>query len=373
MAKINVIKKQMASQEKKPHNSGFWLLFFLFFLFTLWIASPLLNSLAWASVLAFVADPIRDWISRRGRMKYFPNIVAAITLTLLLMGFLVPLLLLGNVVAQEVYGVYKNASSLVVDIKMGKIPNITQYIPQSLMEYLTPFFQDKQKVNNVMAKIVGWSASFLGKISSGALQWTGNIAFELMMITLFSFFLIRDGRKIITCLHPLVPLPADENILFFDKSKMLLRSIFCGVILTVAIQALLGGLGWWYVGLPKSFLAGSAMFIVGLFPAGTAVVWLPGSLYLLASGKTMEGVLLLIWGTLVVSAVDNLLRPFLMAQDGSVPTLAILVGLMGGLLTLGLLGVFLGPLVIALFLLILDIYGKKQVQSVAGYSSDRDQ
>lgn len=373
MANANDIKKQITLETGKKHSNGFFLLFFFFLFLTLWISFPLLNSLAWASILAFIADPIRGWISRRGKMQRFPNLVAALTLILLLMLFLIPLLLLGNMVGQEIYGVYKNASSLLVDIKMGRVPNVTEYIPQSLMEYLTPFFQDKQKVNDAVAKIVGWSASIFGKISSGALQWTGNIAFEIMMTALFSFFLIRDGHRIVASLQTLMPLSADESVLFFEKGKMLLRSIFCGVLLTVAIQALLGGLGWWYVGLPKAFLAGSAMFIVGLFPAGTAVIWLPGALYLLASGQTMGGVLLLIWGVVVVSAVDNLLRPFLMAQDGSVPTLAILVGLIGGLLMAGLLGVFLGPLVVALFLLILDIYGKKQVRDSADYSFNKDQ
>lgn len=360
MAQAKIIKQEVDSTQKNPHRGGFWLLFFFFLAATLWVASPLFSSLAWASILAFIADPVRARISRWRRMGRFPNLVAGITLALLMIGFLVPLLLFGNMVAQEIYGVYRNASSLVADMKVGNIPNLTQHIPKSLMDYLSPFFQDRAKVNDVAAKVVAWSASLLGKLSGGALHWTGNIAFELMMIALFSFFLIRDGRRIVDRLRSLMPLSVKESVLFFEKGKMLLRSVFCGVILTVAIQAVLGGIGWWYVGLPKAFLAASIMFLVGLFPAGTAVVWLPGSLYLLAVGRNSEGILLLIWGSLVVSAVDNVLRPFLMAQDDSVPTLAILVGLVGGLLTMGILGVFLGPLVVALFLLILDIYGKNR-------------
>ena len=105
MANANDIKKQITLETGKKHSNGFFLLFFFFLFLTLWISFPLLNSLAWASILAFIADPIRGWISRRGKMQRFPNLVAALTLILLLMLFLIPLLLLGNMVGQEIYGV----------------------------------------------------------------------------------------------------------------------------------------------------------------------------------------------------------------------------------------------------------------------------
>ena len=150
--------------------------------------------------------------------------------------------------------------------------------------------------------------------------------------------------------------------MFFSRTKKLLNSVIFGIILTVAIQAILGGLGWWFVGLSTPAFFGMLMFFFGMFPAGTAVVWIPGGLYLILSGDIKGGILLLAWGSIVVGTIDNLLRPFLISGGKSkgkgeeIPTLLVILGLFGGVIKWGFLGVFLGPLILVLFLLIFDLY-----------------
>ena len=148
--------------------------------------------------------------------------------------------------------------------------------------------------------------------------------------------------------------------MFFSRTKKLLNSVIFGILLTVAIQAVLGGIGWWFVGLGSPAFFGMLMFFFGMFPAGTSVVWIPGGIYLILSGDVKGGIALLAWGAAVVGTVDNLLRPFLISggkgKGEEIPTLLVILGLFGGVIKWGFLGIFLGPLILVLFILIFDLY-----------------
>jgi predicted PurR-regulated permease PerM len=128
-----------------------------------------------------------------------------------------------------------------------------------------------------------------------------------------SFFFIRDGAGIVEYIKSVTPLSEDEKDMFFSRTKKLLNSVIFGILLTVAIQAVLGGIGWWFVGLGSPAFFGMLMFFFGMFPAGTSVVWIPGGIYLILSGDVKGGIILLVWGAAVVGTVDNLLRPFLIS------------------------------------------------------------
>ena len=178
-----------------------------------------------------------------------------------------------------------------------------------------------------------------------------------------SFFFIRDGARIVEYVKSVTPLSEEEKIMFFTRTKKLLNSVIFGILLTVAIQAVLGGIGWWFVGLSSPAFFGMLMFFFGLFPAGTAIVWLPGGLYLILSGDIKGGIILIAWGSIVVGTIDNMLRPFLISGGNSnkgkgeeIPTLLVILGLFGGVIKWGFLGIFLGPLILVLFVMIFDLY-----------------
>ena len=129
-----------------------------------------------------------------------------------------------------------------------------------------------------------------------------------------------------------------------------------------------GGVNWILVGLGNPAFFGMLMFFFGMFPAGTAVVWIPGGLYLLLTGDIKNGAILLLWGTAIVGTVDNLLRPILISggkEGEEIPTLLIIMGLFGGVISWGFLGIFLGPLVLVLFTLVFDIYRSRLLAAKA--------
>ena len=131
-----------------------------------------------------------------------------------------------------------------------------------------------------------------------------------------------------------------------------------------ALQGALGGLIFWILGLHAPVLWGVVMGLLALLPAiGAAVVWLPVAIYLLATGSTLQGMVLLVFGALVIGLVDNILRPLLVGQDTKMPDFIVLISTLGGLATFGLNGFVVGPVIAAMFIAAWDIFSEtKAVQ-----------
>jgi predicted PurR-regulated permease PerM len=127
------------------------------------------------------------------------------------------------------------------------------------------------------------------------------------------------------------------------------RAVFLGIGLTALVQGMLVGVGFWIAGLPSPLVFGVVAVLVSLIPmVGAALVWAPGALFLAAHGEYGHAIFLAAWGAIVVGMVDNFLRPVLISGRAEVPTLAVFVGVMGGLAAFGFIGLFLGPIVLGL-------------------------
>jgi len=134
-----------------------------------------------------------------------------------------------------------------------------------------------------------------------------------------------------------------------------LGAVMYGVILTCLAQGALGGLGFWVAGLPSPLLFGTLMAICAPIPfVGTALIWLPGAIYLLIQGQMLPGLLLIAWGVLAVSSIDNILRPLFISGKAKLPILVIVFGVLGGILAFGLSGLVAGPVVLAIIMVFFD-------------------
>jgi len=134
-----------------------------------------------------------------------------------------------------------------------------------------------------------------------------------------------------------------------------LGAVMYGIVLTCLVQGTLGGLGFWVAGLPSPILFGALMAICALIPIiGTALIWLPGALYLLMHGQTMYALLLIAWGVVVVSGIDNIIRPLFISGIAKLHILIIVLGVLGGILAFGITGVVAGPVILALVLVFFE-------------------
>ena len=170
------------------------------------------------------------------------------------------------------------------------------------------------------------------------------------MLTLFVlFFVLRDGPRFASAVVRMLPI---EPALRGKLSRHLIdvtRAVFMGIGLTALVQGTLLGIGFAIAGLPSPLVFGVLGVLFALVPVvGTAVVWIPATLWLLIQGEPGYALFMAGWGVIVVGGVDNFLRPMLISGRVEVPTLAVFIGVMGGLSAFGFIGLFLGPIVLGL-------------------------
>ena len=348
-----------------------FIFFMAIFAFLAWqVTNPLVKAILWAGMLSFIFEPVYKRITSLTGGR-FRSLSAALTLSLIAIVFIIPLIYifasLGNEISKIIETITaflsKNEINQTTDL-VQLTPQLTQtWLPEWLKDHLKNFLLDSGAVKDFAEKTAQWIGGNLTDISKYLIQGASSFLMEMILVLMVSFFFIRDGAKIVEYIKSVTPLSDEEKIMFFTRTRKLLNSVIFGILLTVAIQAVLGGIGWWFVGLSSPAFFGMLMFFFGLFPAGTAIVWLPGGIYLIISGDIKGGIMLIAWGSIVVGTIDNMLRPFLISggniskgKGEEIPTLLVILGLFGGVIKWGFLGIFLGPLILVLFVMIFDLY-----------------
>jgi predicted PurR-regulated permease PerM len=343
-----------------------FIFFMAVFAFLAWqVTHPLMMALIWAGMLSFIVQPVYRHLTDLSGGR-FRNLSAAAALCLVAVLFIIPLIYIIASLGGEISKIIGVITDFISRNEINQTKDLVELIPgwfpDWLNDYLKDFLLDSESVRVFVQKTAQWAGGNLTNFSKRLIHGASSILIEMIIVMMVSFFFIRDGVKIVEYVKSVTPLSDEEKTMFFYRTKKLLNSVIFGIMLTVAIQAILGGLGWWFVGLSTPAFFGMLMFFFGMFPAGTAIVWIPGGLYLILSGDIKGGILLLAWGSIVVGTIDNLLRPFLISGGKSkgkseeIPTLLVILGLFGGVVKWGFLGVFLGPLILVLFLLIFDLY-----------------
>lgn len=137
---------------------------------------------------------------------------------------------------------------------------IPEWFPDWLKDYLKDFLLDSGSVRDFVQKTAQWVGGYLTNISKKLIHGASSILIEMLLVMMVSFFFIRDGAGIVEYIKSVTPLSEDERTMFFSRTKKLLNSVIFGILLTVAIQAVLGGIGWWFVGLGSPAFFGMLMF-----------------------------------------------------------------------------------------------------------------
>jgi predicted PurR-regulated permease PerM len=211
--------------------------------------------------------------------------------------------------------------------------------------------------SDLAARVPALITGFMTNLSRSLLGNTFSLGFHIFVMVVAMFFFTHDGEKFLTFAREIMPLSEVERDAFFARVKRMLYAIFYGVILTAGIQATLGGIGWWFVGLPNPVLFALVMFFLAMLPfIGTPIVIVPGAIYLFIAGDTKNAVILLIWGFAVVSSIDNLLRPLFIYEGTKAHILMVFIGILGGMSAWGFLGLFMGPMVLSVAYFMLKLY-----------------
>jgi len=179
-------------------------------------------------------------------------------------------------------------------------------------------------------------------------------------VTIFTFFFaLKDGKKAIDYFKSFSPLKKENEDKFLKQFKDITNSVLIGQIFVGIVQGVFAGIGYYIFGVPNVILLTFLTSIVSIIPVfGAWLIWLPVDIYLFASGNTTAGIGLLIYGSFVVSLVDNVIRTLILSKKTQINTGIILIGMLGGLLAFGFLGLIIGPLILAYVILVIEIYRK---------------
>ena len=173
------------------------------------------------------------------------------------------------------------------------------------------------------------------------------------------FFFLIDGRKILEKILYYIPLGHEEEELMLDRFRSITRATIKGTIVIGIIQGSLGGIGFYFAGINGAAFWGTIMIILSIIPGiGTALIWVPAVVYLVATGDITKGLILGAYCAAIVGTVDNVLRPVLVGRDAQMPDLLILLGTLGGIFLFGVIGFIIGPVICGLFLTVWEIYGQ---------------
>jgi predicted PurR-regulated permease PerM len=325
------------------------------------VLQPFAGSLTWAIFLAFILHPVHRWITRSfgGREGMSAGILTALTPFALL----IPLTFLGIVFANQARALvaYTRESNIHFDETL--FANLEQYkiigpVAKLAREQLSISGADLQEwLTNAAQTVLHNVATFSGGFFLSAVGTL--VAFFFMLFLLF--FMIRDGSDMFAKLKRLIPVPSEHREQLFTHLASVTRGVFYGIGLTAIVQGILVSIGFAIAGLPSPVVFGVLAAILALLPAGgAAIVWIPGLVYLGATGRWGMAVFMLVWG-LIVSTSDNVLRPMLVARYAPVSAFTVFVGVVGGIAAFGAIGIVIGPVFLALVTAILDYFDEKVI------------
>jgi predicted PurR-regulated permease PerM len=345
----------------------FMLLATLALAYALWrIFLPFLNAITWAAFLALILYPSNVFLRRRFRGN---RAAAAITVTLLTpVVVLAPATLLVMAFvsqARALVGLLQNAAQR---YHINSLDDLRQF--PSVARFLA-WLQGNfgVSVEDIQTWFVGHTQEMLQRLAGmGGTVFLGAlgtlVGFLLMLFLLF--FLLRDGDRMVGHARALIPLPAERKALLIDHLVGVTRAVVFGTGVTATLQGLMVGIGFAVTGLPSPVVFGALAALLAMLPVGgTALVWVPGVLALaFGSNRWGAAIALLIWG-LILSTLDNVLRPVLISGRAQISTLAVFFGVLGGLSAFGPIGLVLGPVVLSLVIALLRFLEEEQPSHVS--------
>jgi predicted PurR-regulated permease PerM len=341
-------------------------------LVSLSILRPFLVPIAWSIVLALGFEGPWRWLVERMPRKR--ALAAALLSAGIALVVILPGAMLAVVVAAQASRVVQTAT---VSFKTQNLHSLADVVALPRISRLLTWLEVRSGVtlDDLQSEAGGLAArisSFIAQKGAGAVIGVLEILLTFVITIFILFFIFRDGESMMKVLEDLIPAPEDVRKRTLQSLKQMIRSIFRGSLLCALIQGATGAVGWWIAGLPAPALAGVAMAVLSLLPiGGTAIVWLPGTIWLWLSGHHGSATFLVVWGAVPTSLLaDNFLRPLLISGTSELNTLIVFIGVFGGLPAFGLLGIFIGPMALAIGVWLLDVL--REISRDARETSETD-
>ena len=320
----------------------------------LYMIKGFLIALILGAVFSGLANPLYSWLLKKLYGK--SSLVAALTLLILVLAIGLPLTAFLGLVAANAFEIGQLAMPWIK--QNAAQPTLLE---QQLIERL-PFLSHiepyRESIVSSLGKVVERAGGFLFNSLSSLTGGTVHFLLSFFILLYAMFFFLKGGTKTLDKILAYLPLPEEDKRRLANRFLSVSRATIKGTLVVGFVQAALGGLAFWVAGIPGVAFWSVLMFILSVLPGiGATLVWVPAAVYLLIIDRTGAAIGLTVWCAAVVGTVDNLLRPRLVGKDTEIPDLLILIGTLGGLALFGAAGLILGPIVVALFITVWEIYG----------------
>ncbi len=309
------------------------------------VLRPFVSAIVWAAILAATTWPLFDWMERR---THRPALAATVMTLIILTVVVAPFVIVGATLAENFDRLSEFARG-VIESGLPDPPGWVTEIPlvgERAAEYWSRFAHDGLGLLAEMRRFVDPLRAFA--LTAGAVVGDGLL--QLTLSVLIAFFFYKDGAAIVARLRvAVIRISPHRGLHMLNVANATTRAVVYGILGTALAQGVLMAIGLYIAGFKAAPLLGLATFLLSPVPVGPPLVWIPTGLWLIFSqGQTAWGIFLLAWGALVVSSVDNFLKPMIISRGSDLPFILVMLGVFGGVIAFGFIGVFLGPVLLAL-------------------------
>lgn len=359
--------------DRQYKKIGFWALMAVVLLLVTMVLAPFAQALMWAVVLSVLTFPLYKRLL--GRFNETVSALLTILSTLFLVA--IPLGLVGLLVFLQFRGVVddfeQHAAKPAVATRPGKegpVNKVAKTIDEIIQPPLKQFdikFSVEEYVNDNGPAI---ARAVTGPATKGAAAFAVS---AVMMVVSFltMFFMLREGHKLLQPALELVPLPKEWTKRILDRVQQTIKAVFIGVVLVAIIQGVAGGLGYAIAGIDGWLVWAFATFVLCVIPLlGAPIVYVPWGLALLYQGKIWQGIFVLVWGFVVISNIDNFLRPKYIGEQVGLHYIGIFFSLLGGILAFGPVGLIAGPVLLTIALELVAYSRESRAKSIKSNSEN---
>lgn len=322
------------------HSKYFFTISFIaLIVLAIFLIKSFIITLVYSFVLAYIFYPVYKKIAYVLRSK---NLAAFFSVCIIVLLIIIPLIFTANTLINESLQFFRQVKDIDLSTFDEKI-KANFDINLELDEYI------KDGLNKFSLAVAKATSDFLVSIPQRILH------FFVMLFTIF--YMLKEGKTLVTKFNEHIPLKESHRRDITAKFSNMVYASLYGLVVTAFIQGVLGAIGFWIFDVPSPILWGLVTVILAMIPfIGAWVVWLPASLFKIFSGDLFNGIGLLIYGMLIVSTIDNIVRPKIIGSKAKIHPVVVLLGVLGGIQVFGLLGIIIGPLILSIMELFFDLY-----------------
>lgn len=323
------------------------------------IIAPFFPAILLATILTLATWPAFIWLNKK--LKNKTSIAAFLMTCFLAFCFIAPLVIIGTSITDnfgKFYSAIQNSLQGTTEENTKMIQSIP-YVGEQAAKYWKLIAGDKAHLSATLQEYAAPTSQKLISLGSTI----GHGVLDITLGVLIAYFFFRYGSRVAVRLGNLIEhFGGERGKHILDVSKRTLIGVVYGILGTALAQGALAAFGFWMADVPGSTFLGLMTFFLSFIPMGPPLLWIPAALWLFSEGHDTWGVFLIVWGVLVISSVDNFLKPYFISRGSDLPLLLVLLGILGGVIAFGFIGVFIGPTILAVaYSLIIEWSGTRKL------------